>query len=119
MNRRAFSLIEVCAAVIILALIVSSMLGVLWQGNISMQNSRERAIAYTLAIEKLEDKLSANPWPPANEALASVSGFSGFQRQVNIVCPYLGFSDLAHITVTVWWDNATKSQAFETLKANY
>ena len=117
--KRGFSLIEVTAASAILFLILSGMLGIFWQGFGVAKESQSRSTAYSLAREKLEEKTAISPWPPLSETRAAVAGFAGFERELVVTWPYLGYSDLAYIKVTVWWDNGTRSQAFETLKANY
>jgi prepilin-type N-terminal cleavage/methylation domain-containing protein len=117
--RKGFSLIEIVIAVGILALIVGGMLEIFQQGFGAAKKSQDRTIAYSLAREKLEEKSSVLPWPPAGEPRALVSGFSGVEREVVVVSPYLGYNDLALISVTVWWDNGNQSQTFVTLKANY
>lgn len=119
MKNKGLSLIEVTVAVAILALVFGGMLGVFWQGFNTGEESKRRTIAYSLAKEGLERKSTFSPWPPTSESRAGVSGFSGFEREVAVTCPYLGNNDLARIRITVWWNNGSRNQSFETLKANY
>lgn len=118
MKEKSLSLIEVTVAVTILALILGGMLGIFWQGSVASKSSQQRTIAYNLVREKLEEK---SVWLPTSENRAFVDtvAFPGFERQVEMQSPYLGYANLAWIRVTVWWDNGNQSQAIETLKANY
>ncbi len=118
-RKRGFSLIEISIAIAALALISSGVIGMFGQGFSYLKKSKERSIAYNLAQEKLEEKLSLSPWPPTSEIKATVAGFPGFYRQVITTSPYAGYSDLAQIRVTVWWNNDKEQQSFDTLKANY
>jgi len=54
-NRKGFSLIEVIAALTIMALIVGGMLGIIWQGFAAGRNSQQRTVAYSLARAILEE----------------------------------------------------------------
>lgn len=119
MRTRGFSIIEVIAAITILFLILGGMLGLFWQGFNSVKKSQDYTVAYSLAREKLEEKIAVSPWPPVSEAQAAVPGFAGFEREVVITCPYLGYNDLAYIQVRVFWNNGTQFQEFEVLKANF
>lgn len=117
--KNGFSLIEVAVALTLLALVSGGMLAVFNQGFAAARKTQQRTFVYSLAREKIEEKFATNPWPAANETRLAVSGFAGFEREVVVSCPYLGFNDLARINVTVWWDNGARSQTLETLKANY
>ena len=110
-----FSLIEISITLVVFILIFSGMLGIFAQGFSYLKESKERTIAYNLAREKLEGL----PWPPIPKVRAGVGNFSGFEREVAVTRPYLGYNNLAHIKVTVWWDAGTQSQAFDALKADY
>ena len=121
--RKSFSLIEVSTAVVLLAIITSGMLGVFSQGAKVVRKSANRAIAYNLAQEKIEEKIY---WvdggaDPSGEALGNVTGFPGFQREV-VVGFYSDPPDipvntsLGIITVNVLWDNGTRLISLQTLR---
>lgn len=134
-TKRGFSIIEIAIALALLALVLGGTLSVLDRGFSSARKTRQSAIAYSLIREKLEEFSSSTypslfftpnpscPCPPytapPDEARAAVSGFTGYDREVDVTCPYLGFNNLARITVTVWWNNGAQSQSISTLKANY
>lgn len=123
-HLKSFSLIEVTVAIAILALVTGGMSGVFWRGFKEVDSSQTLTVVYNLAREKLEEKSWIIPWPPTSEARVAVSGFSGFEREVIVTSPYSMFPPildprLVRVRVTVWWDNGNRSQAFETIKANY
>lgn len=118
-KKRGFSIIEVAISLTLLALVFSGMFAVFDRGFLATRKSRLRTIAYSLIREKLEEKSAVSVWPPTAEPMAAVSGFAGFEREVVVTTPYLGFNDLAQITVTVRWDNGTQSQSINTAKANF
>lgn len=122
MNRRkrGFSLIEISIAVALLALILGGMLGIFWQGFNAARRSQERAVAYSLAREKLEE-YSGVPLAPngsTTEDYGQIPEFPDFKRVVN-VSDYLYPGRLKRITVTVFWNSDQNSGSFVTLKADY
>ena len=121
-SRKGFSLIEIAVAAAVLMLTFGGIVTVFTRGAIASIKTKRYAIVYNILREKLEEKSTPNPWPPTSEALAAVNGFATFQRQVTVMSPYLGFPDLALIQVTVQWldeKGILRSQAIQTLKANY
>jgi hypothetical protein len=122
--RKSFSLIEVSTAVVLLAIITSGMLGVFSQGAKVVRRSANRAIAYNLAQEKIEEKfrwVASDLNPPQGEAQGPVTGFEGFEREVTVVSysdpPEVPVNtDLVVITATVWWDSGNRSISLQTLR---
>ncbi|MFH1771695.1 MAG: hypothetical protein ABH872_02670 [Candidatus Omnitrophota bacterium] len=118
-SKMNFSLIEVSVSLCVLVLILAGLFRVLYQGFNSVDKSKTKTIVYGLIREKLEEKCAQYCWPPFSEPRQSVSGFTGLERQVITTRPYLSYNDLAHIQVTVWWNNGTQSESLETLCADY
>ncbi|MFH1398043.1 MAG: prepilin-type N-terminal cleavage/methylation domain-containing protein [Candidatus Omnitrophota bacterium] len=125
MRKRAFSLIEMALAVAIFTIVGQGMLSIFWQGAKVTYLNQQRAIAYNLAREKMEEEYKILPWPPnpvpVNEARAVVDPvlFPGYEREVIITVPYFGYNGLCLIRVNVWWDSGRQTSYLETLKADY
>ncbi len=121
MRKRAFSLIEMALAVAIFTIVGQGMLTIFWQGARVTYLNQQRAIVYNLAREKMEEEYKILPWPAVNEARAVVDPvlFPGYERQVVVTVPYLGYNGLCLIRVNVWWDSGRQTSYLETLKADY
>lgn|GEM_PF-1971763 len=67
------TLLEVSVSLVILSVILSGMLWLFRWGPYSIQISKERGVAYTLAAKELEQKFASAIWPPSagNRAPAS------------------------------------------------
>lgn len=123
-KEKGLSLIEVCLSLAVLVLVLGGLIGIFAEGHSISAKVKARTIVHNLLKEKLEELyITAAAFfttPDVyDEARAAVAGFTGFEREVNVTSPYLGRTQLAHIQVTVWWDNGTQSQTVETIKANY
>jgi prepilin-type N-terminal cleavage/methylation domain-containing protein len=125
-NKKAFSLIEIAISIALLGVVIGAMLTIFSQGQRYARKVRLATSATFLIQEKLEElyttdsNLFTNP-DSYDEARSAVSGFSGFERQVDVTAPYLGDAGLAHIAVTVWWqgEKGERWRMMETAKANY
>jgi len=125
-NRKAFSLIEIAISIGLLGVIIGGMLTIFSQGHRFSRKIRLATTANFLITEKLEElfttttSLFSNP-DSYDEARSAVTGFSGFERQVDVTSPYLADAGLAHIAITVWWQGemGERSRMMETVKANY
>lgn len=121
-TKKSFSLIEIAVAAAIVILTFEGIVLVFTRGAIASIKTKRQAIVSNLLREKLEEKSTASPWPPASEAFATVSGFVNFSRQVTVTPQYLGLTNLALIEVTVQWvdeKGILRSQKIQTLKAQY
>ncbi|RLI52768.1 MAG: hypothetical protein DRO93_14530 [Candidatus Thorarchaeota archaeon] len=141
---RGFSLIEIIIAVAIFAIVSVYMMRVLDQGHSCSRKLRMRTIAYFLAQEKMEELSTSSyaalfntpnpdttasclaPCPlncvvPPDECRTQVAGFSDFDREVDVTCPYLGFNNLAKVSVTVYWQGHKGERSFtlESMVANF
>jgi len=130
MKKGGFSLIEVVMAVVILASVISVMIGIFWQGFNAGIKSQERTVAHSLAVATVEgfsgwDRLIALAGnPPANGTYMNPPDSVTLN---NIVYSWtLNISDgpmssypneLKRIDVTVSW--GTESYTLTTLKADY
>ena len=125
---KGFSLIEIIIAVAIFAIVSVYMMRVLDEGHYYSRKLKMRTIAYFLAQEKMEElstdsdyTLFSNP-NSHDEAKAQVdSDYPDFDREVDVTCPYLGFNNLAKISVTVYWQGYRGERSFvlESLVANF
>lgn len=134
-HRRAFTLIESIAAVIILAIAIPPMLWSIRQAHVQRVNPMMASKARWLATEKLEDViadrhspsrgftyLNAANYPAENP----VSGSPGFSRSIaftqtgaDLVTPGTGYM---RVTVTVSWTDATatlRSLSISTVLTDY
>lgn len=127
-KKRGLSLVETCVAITIVMIILGSLVMIFSQGYRFLRKARMEVYACFLAQEKMEElstagdaALFSNPDSHDESKAAMASPFAQFQREVNVICPYLGYNDLAHIIVTVYWQGqkAEKSLRYETLKANF
>lgn len=114
MSNKGFNLLELMVAIFIFVIIVSGMLAIFSQAEISISENLKRNIAYNLAREKLEEDYK---WPVLPESRAQVSGFPGFERQVTVNNYY--YPQLANVNVTIWWNGGQRNQTFQTLKTDY
>ncbi len=139
-RRKYFTLIEIAISITLILTIVLFMMSVFSQGYRYMHKTKMHAIACFLVQEKLEDLSSGSAHPelfttpnpgvpcppnckvvPPDEIRSSVSGFSSFDREVEVTCPYLGFNNLAKVEVTVFWQGESGERSFkvDTLIANF
>jgi len=131
-SSNGLSLIEVCLAIAILAIIFTNLSFIFDQGYMFLRKTRLSRQAFFLAEEKMEELLHENTVnSPTNEAKARLdSPFEAFQRSVSIdllnaaslrsVCctsPGVGCvlgcgSRLAEVNVTIYWNGTSGEQSF-------
>ncbi|HRP62248.1 MAG TPA: type II secretion system protein [Phycisphaerales bacterium] len=123
--RRGFTLIETIAAIVILAVAIPPMVWAVTEAHAQRVGPVKVSTARWLAAEKLEEVIADRHSPSrgysylvsgnySNEA--TVSGFTGFSRSVNIVetgpdltSPGTGYK---RVTVTVQFSTRTGAQSF-------
>ena len=140
----SFSLIEISIAIAIFAIVSVYMMRILDQGHYYSRRLKMRTIAYFLAQDKMEELSTSSyaalfntpnpdasasclaPCPsdcvvPPDECRAPVAGFTDFSREVNVTCPYLGYNNLAKISVMVYWqgDKGERSFVLDSTTANF
>ena len=125
---KSLSLIEVCVAIALLAMVLGSMVSLFGQGFMAGKKTKDKAIVYNLLREELENKSTKSLFPLTssdNISWGNVTGFPGFARQVNCSA-YPGYpSNLSMINVTVGWEcnatggNCSKNMTVRTLQAIY
>ena len=123
-RKKSLSLIEAFITIAILGITLGTLANTFSQGFVAMRKGQLKTTVYDLLQEKLEeDTVFHDDWPPATEARANVTGFSGYERRVVVTSPCTisgtSYSNLACINVTVWWDNGNYSQSIETAIADY
>ncbi|MDD5729547.1 MAG: hypothetical protein PHN57_00250 [Candidatus Omnitrophica bacterium] len=117
-RRKGLSLVEVCLAMAILVTIVAVMAHSINEGYSYLRKTRLLTIGQFLAQEAMEENCT---WPAVAAARAAVPGFSGFDRQITVVTPALGYNDLAQVQVSVYWQGDKGEQSFvlKTYVANF
>ncbi len=99
-DRRAFTLLEVLLAAIVLTVGSVVLLQVISIGLFSGGINETELVALNLAQEKIESIRNTAYANIANEAKAVVSGFPAFQREVVVTTPQ---ADLKQVTVNVYY----------------
>ena len=118
---QGLSLIEVCVAIAIVAIILTSLSGIFNQGYRFLRKTRMNHLACLLAQKQIENLTHENIF----SHLGSLNGtgtlgapFQDFSGQVNVTCPASEPSDpavrayLAEINVTVSWQGQSGVQNF-------
>ncbi len=117
---KGFTIIEVAVSIAVLSVILGGVLGMFWQGELSLKKSRENIAAYNLARERLEEysntPLASNG--TTTEDYNFIVDYPQFKR-VTVVSDYTYPGELKRINVTVYWNTDLSSLSFETLKADY
>ncbi len=117
---KGFTIIEVAVSIAVLSVILGGIMGVFWQGEISLKKSRENISAYNLARERLEEY--SNTPLASNGAITedynSIADYPQFKR-ITVISDYTYPGELKRINVTVYWNTDLSSLSFETLKADY
>jgi prepilin-type N-terminal cleavage/methylation domain-containing protein len=122
MREKGFSLIEVAVAVIILALILTGVTGIFWQGFAQAKKAQDDTIAMNLARERIETLSNASSLPTDGvivEDYGSISGFPAFKRRTLVIDAGAVNGELKQIFVTVYWDADARSQTYPTMQTNY
>lgn len=98
--NKGFSLLEVMLAIILFGTGLAMLLQVVSTGLFVGGQNEDTIIAANLVQEKIEELRNAAYPTIASEVKAAVSGFSAFERQVDVTIPQTG---LKQISVTVYW----------------
>ena len=103
--KKGFTLLEILIALIIITLGTVVIVGLFNTGLISSLDAEKTTIAINLAQRRMEEIRNLGFANIADEAKAGVSGFAGFQREVEVNDPagVPTTDDLKEITVTVYW----------------
>ncbi len=117
---KGFTIIEVAVSIAVLSVILGGVLGMFWQGELSLKKSRENIAAYNLARERLEEysDVSLPVNGTATEDYNSITDYPQFKR-VTVVSDYAYPGELKRINVTIYWNADLSMLSFETLKADY
>ncbi|OGW94264.1 MAG: hypothetical protein A3G36_03260 [Omnitrophica bacterium RIFCSPLOWO2_12_FULL_45_13] len=99
-GKRGFSLLEIMLTILLLGTGFAMLLQVVNTGLFVGGQNEDTIIAANLAQEKIEELRNAAYPAIASEVKATVSGFSAFERQVDVTTPQTG---LKQISVTVYW----------------
>jgi prepilin-type N-terminal cleavage/methylation domain-containing protein len=115
---QGLSLIEVCVAIAILAIILTSLSGIFNQGYRFLRKTRMTHLACLLAQEQMERLMHDNIFPFLGSLNRTVSLGDDFRGQVNVTSPASEPSDpaiqafLAEIKVMVFWQGQSSEQNF-------
>lgn len=126
-HKKGFSLIEICIAIALLAIILGFMLKIFSQGYRYVRKSKLQTVACFLAQEKTEEN---SVWPPPDgtgthtEDYGSIADFPDFKRVVVIAddpIPTLPAGSLKQLDVTVYWqgERGQRSLTLRTMIANF
>lgn len=121
-RKKAFSLIEISVAILMLSLICSGVLGVISQGISYLQRSRERTTAYNLAREVIERYFQWSSLP-ANGSYVNPAPYPltinniTYNVNLNISDGPVAPAVLKQVEVTVSW--GTQQYDLITLKSDY
>lgn len=100
-TKRGFTLIEILITLIILTGGVAIVVGVFSTGLLSSVDAENTTIAMNLAQRRMEEFKNLDfDTEIVDEARAAVTGFSGFEREVEVTETE---SDLKQVTVTAYW----------------
>lgn len=104
-GKSGFTLLEILIALIIITSGVVVIVGLFNTGLISSLDAEKTTIAMNLAQRRMEEIGNLDFANITDEAKAGVSGFAGFQREVEVSDPAGAptTDDLKEITVTVYW----------------
>lgn len=129
-SSNGLSLIEVCLAIAILALIFANLSFIFDQGYLFLRKTRLSRQAFFLAEERMEELLNSGTVDTPGsfrEGKGSPYGppYQAFQREVKIdipapsvvsdggcAGPVVGCSDTAEVNVTIYWNGASGEQSF-------
>lgn len=101
--KDGFTLLEVLIAVVLFTVGVVIITGLFSAALVSSVDPENTGIAMTLAEKRIEEIRNLDfDAGIINEAKANVSGFTGFQRSVDVATPY---TDLKQVTVNVYWSH--------------
>lgn len=98
--KKGFTLLEVILAIVLLGTGLAVLLQVVSTGLFAGGQNEDTIIAANLIQEKIEELRNATYSTIASEDKAAVSGFSAFNRKVDVTTPQTG---LKQVSVTVYW----------------
>lgn len=98
--NKGFSLLEVMLTIILFGTGLAMLLQVVSTCLFVGGQNEDTIIAANLVQEKIEELRNAAYSTIASEVKAAVTGFSAFERQVDVTIPQTG---LKQISVTVYW----------------
>jgi type II secretory pathway pseudopilin PulG len=121
-TRKGVTLLEIIIAIVLFVTAVTVMLGLFSRGLVSSSDAENTVIAINLAQRRMEEIRNFAFGDIVAEAKAEVSGFSDFQREVEVADPAgtPAIDDLKEVTVTVYWNvkGAEISEAIVTYISN-
>lgn len=105
MKENGFTLLEVLIATVIIGVGVAVLIGLFGNVLAASGDAENTLIAMNLCQQRMEEIRNLAFAGIADESKADVSGFSGFQREVEVDPPDVDpdMSDLKQVTVTVYW----------------
>ena len=99
-KKQGFSLLECLVAVTVFTVGATIIISLFSTGFIGGYDAEKTSVAMNLAQQRMEEIRNIVFEDIVDEAKATVTGFSGFQRKVDITeSP----TDLKQVTVTVYW----------------
>jgi prepilin-type N-terminal cleavage/methylation domain-containing protein len=102
--QRAFTLLEMMLAVVLVAMGVSAALLAFSRGIFAANDAADLRTGNALAQAKIEALQNTSFGSLANETRAAVSGFTGFEREVTVTSsPGSTDSNFKQVVVTVYW----------------
>ena len=99
-----FTLVELMVAILLLVGGIASATFVFGRGIFAATDTESMEQAVALAEERMEGLRGTAFASIASEAKASVSGWTGFSREVTVSQPAGTNSDFKQVVVTVYWD---------------
>lgn len=100
LSSSGFALLEFILALILLVTVMVTLLSALHSGLAAGSDHENILLASRLAGEKIEEARNKTYSAVASEGRAAVSGYSPFEREVEVSTPQ---SDLKQVTVRVYW----------------
>ncbi len=102
-KKSGFTILEVLITSVIVGISMFAIMEAFNRGYLGIGEAGDYAAALSLAQEKMEMIQDASFASVANEAKAVVSGFSDFQRKVDVDPNGSPHADLKDILVTTYW----------------
>ena len=104
MNQKGFSLVELIIAILLLVGGIAVVTFFFGRGMFATTDAESMEQAAGLSQEKMENLRGTSFASIVSEPKASVSGWTGFSRQVTVSQPAGTNSDFKQVVVTVYWD---------------
>ena len=106
--NKGFTLLEILLAVVLLTFGIVAVVSVMSKGLYIDTYVNNKVIALNLAQDKVEEIKAMDFADIADEALATVSGFTGYTREVDMTALQ---TDLKKVVVNVYWEYKGVNQA--------